>query len=108
MQTKEYAGITGNYQKNTADAGGFHAGGILLIVEIHHRMIIWSEQEYYQCCKTDQNENPNYIQHRFDNHQKEQFKEKGYYEASPMRFCVITVCLRTEIEKADDVRDRCP
>ena len=66
-------------------------------------MIERSEQEYYQCGNTDQNENPNCIQHRFDDHQEEQFQEKGAYEASPMRFGVVTICLRTEIEKAEYV-----
>lgn len=108
MQTKEYADITGKYQKNTADAGGFLTGGIFLIVEIHHWMIVRSEQEYYQGGKADQNENPYYIQHRFDNHEKEQLQEEGTYETSQMRFGVVAVCLRTEIEEADYVRDRCP
>ena len=79
-----------------------------MIVEIHHWMIVRSEQEYYQGGKADQNENPYYIQHRFDNHEKEQLQEEGTYETSQMRFGVVAVCLRTEIEEADYVRDRCP
>ena len=79
-----------------------------MIVEIHHWMIIGSEQEYYQGRKADQNENTNCIEHRFDNHQKEQLQEKGAYKASPMRFGMVAICLRTEVEKADYVKDRCP